>query len=792
MPSRDELRARLAALRPAPAPSVSAIVPCFNYGRLVTEAVNSLRNQTYPGLEIVVVDDGSTDTETQEALRELERDGVRVVHQENRGLVGARNRGVEETRGDLLLFLDNDDLLEPEAVELLVAGLAANPECGFAYPDQWFFGDEELIWETQPFNAYDLCWANHPTVCSLIRRDALESVGGYDPRMTHGWEDWELWQSLAAAGAPGRRVPAPVFRHRRHGRTMTHTARDRGDVLRDTLLEKHGARYTPEALAATKAAWRPAVTVILPYHNAHAFLDETLASLDAQSFDDFEVLIVNDGSDDPESLRKLDEVRMREGLRVLDRPERGDLAAARNSGVRAARGDYVLFLDPDDLIAPTTVEKLVWSALLNPRFGFHYTGVVHFGEVEGVCLDTYDPVRLRTENFLTSMALLPRQMFLDVGGLDETIRVYFEDYDFWLKLASLKIPGRLVAEPLFFYRRHSTGRSAWVRDRLSPEESLAQLQARNPAAFGDPPPAELPDAYRPLGEEPEPVDDVARGLARRLREDAGGGVRRESARRPNVPGLFPARHRNGRKTRVLYLVPYVTVGGAERVDLEILAGLPRDEFHVTLVEEIGGDDSWRDEFAALTDEQFSVPHVAETPDAALTFLEYLAISRNVDVVFNRNTSVGYEAARQWRSRYPQIRFADLMHLHNSGEDWIRSSLAAHSAMHRRFVITRDLRDYAASTYDLPAEDFRVVHCGVDTEAWNPDRVTGTLRSVWPEAAGGPVVAFVGRLDEQKDPVRWLNAAKRIAEQEPGVRFLMIGDGPLREEVEAAAARSGLA
>ena len=306
--------------------------------------------------------------------------------------------------------------------------LDEDPGASFAYPDQRFFGDRELVWETQEFDESDLRWANHPTVCSLVRREALEEVGGYDPRLTHGWEDWALWLDFARRGRRGIRVPAPLFRHRRHGKTMTHRAEERNAELRSILLETRAELYTPESLSKVKRRSRPALSVIVPFHDAHAFADETFASLDRQTLRDFETVVVNDGSTHPESLALLDRLRRRPATRVVDRP-RGDLAAARNTGVSAARGEYVAFLDADDLLAPRALEVLLWTALLHPEDGFVYPGVFHFGDVEGICLDPYDAERLTRENFLTSMALMRRDLYIAVGGQEEVVTEIYEDWE---------------------------------------------------------------------------------------------------------------------------------------------------------------------------------------------------------------------------------------------------------------------------------------------------------------------------------------------------------------------------
>ena len=109
-------------------PLVTVVIPCYNQAHFLGEAIGSVLNQSYRNFEIIVVDDGSTDN-TSEVASHYEE--VRLVRQENRGLAGARNRGLGEANGEFLVFLDADDRLLPGALEAGLGRFEANPECAF-------------------------------------------------------------------------------------------------------------------------------------------------------------------------------------------------------------------------------------------------------------------------------------------------------------------------------------------------------------------------------------------------------------------------------------------------------------------------------------------------------------------------------------------------------------------------------------------------------------------------------------------------------------------------------------
>ena len=636
LPPLGELRAAVLGHLPTAPGRVSAVVPCFNYGRLVVDAVQSLRGQNHPDLEIVVVDDGSTDPATLAALQELAADpAVRVVRQANQGLAAARMAGAAAATGEFLLFLDNDDRVTPECVALLAAHLHARPDRAFAYPAQHFFGDEELVWEPQDYDAWDLLWSNHPTVCSLIRRSAFVAGGGYDGGMKYGWEDWEMWIAMSGRGLFGASVPVPMFEHRRHGRTMTHTAMQRSEWLRARLLDKHAPAYAPDALAPRKAAWRPAVSVVVPFCNAHTWWAETAASLRGQTLTDFEVVVVDDASDAPESRQLLAELRRAGWARVVERPTRGGAAAARNTGVLAARSEFVFLLDADDLLAPTVLEELAWLLLTSPDCGFVYPGVVHFGEHTGVRLDAYDPGRLRHENFLTCAALLRREVYLGAGGMAETPAELHEDWDFWLRLAALGICGRLLPAPRFFYRRHGLGRSAAVRALASEREMREFLRRRNPVLFGD---ADVhPPHYASLQPARGALDQLTADLRERYRVDQP--LFYDAYRRPNVPNPLPAMAWADQRAHVLLLAPHRRPGDGAH-ELAWLQGLDRSRCRITVVATAAGAEAWVEAIAASVDETFQLDLAVGRAAAIPAFLEYLLASRCIDVLVDAGTAAG--------------------------------------------------------------------------------------------------------------------------------------------------------
>jgi glycosyltransferase involved in cell wall biosynthesis len=776
---------------------VSVIIPCYNYGAYVAEAVGSCLRQSYANLEIIVVNDGSTDGKTLDVLRTLEGERVVVVDQPNMGLSLARNNGAARATGDFLVFLDADDTLDVHALALLLYEFVQNPALEIVYPYQHFFGDEDVVWACQEFNAYDLHWSAHVSVCLMIRRDAFEKSKKYQPSMKYGYEDWEFALGCAGQNRHIGLLPLPVFNHRRHGRTMTAEAHDKKDFLYAQLYALNSDLFVPERLTSCKLASRPLISVIIPYYNGHRYIDETLGSLSRQTTDDYEIILVNDGSNDDAALRKLKEIAARGGVTIVHKENRG-LSSARNRGALEARGDFLLFLDPDDILEPGFCEKLAIKLCLSPHLAFVYSGVIHFGDLNGTEITEFDLARLKKENYIAFTTLIRRTVFLLLGGMDEEMHDNFEDYDFWLRLIEQGYTGSLVYEPLFRYRRHGGGKMAKIINSRPAEDRQRELQKRHPFLYGA---TSLLTPPKPLArpgsiEKPERLLADFQSFYRDIR--LGGDVKYLGYRRCNTPNLFSTvYHRSESKDQgkiaLLYLIPHMVIGGAERIDLDILRGLDKDTFRIVLVVELQGNHQWYDLFADCVDEMFLCPNFLSGQHQVDAFLDYIIVAKNIDIVFNRNTYSGYRVGKRWCERSKNIRFVDLNHLHNYGEDWLAQAAPFASYLHRRFVTNHDLKEYVSQRYGASDDSMKVIYCGVDTEKWDPVKIApGVLKTEMKFRSDEKLVGFVGRFDGQKDPFRWLRVAREVRNLDPRFRFVMVGGGPLLDEAMKYAGSLGLA
>lgn len=225
-------------------PLVSVVIPCYNQGGFLAEAIASVRRQTFGSFEIVVVDDGSTEPQTLSTFTQLSPQDCKVLHTTNRGLAAARNHGILHSSGKYILPLDADDRIAPGYLEAAVTLLENDDRIGIVYPVVEFFGERSGVWRQSEFSATRLLYENMIVASAVFRRADWERVGGYREDMRFGWEDWEFWLSLVESGCGVVKLPEVMFYYRIRRDSMTRTLNNRQKLgLLLSLIRNHPRMY---------------------------------------------------------------------------------------------------------------------------------------------------------------------------------------------------------------------------------------------------------------------------------------------------------------------------------------------------------------------------------------------------------------------------------------------------------------------------------------------------------------------------------------------------------------------
>lgn len=241
LPEVPAERVRLDNSWPADLPLVSVVIPCFNYGAYVAEAIESVLKQTFPSYEIIVVEGGSTDGATIQRVKELELQypDTRFFFRDGRHLAGDnRNYGIRQARGRYICCLDADDLIRPTYLEVAVF-LAEGYGYDLVYPSVQCFGDSKDKWVLEDASFPEIAAENQVSTVALFRKAAWETVGGFrdwGAGIDHVPEDWDFWVRLVGYGFRAKAIGAPLMLYRVHDRSLT-------------AAGKRGREYHKQAIA---------------------------------------------------------------------------------------------------------------------------------------------------------------------------------------------------------------------------------------------------------------------------------------------------------------------------------------------------------------------------------------------------------------------------------------------------------------------------------------------------------------------------------------------------------------
>lgn len=277
---------------PRPEPSVGVIVPCYRHGIFLDACIDSIKAQTVGPGRIVVVDDGSDDTETIEALDRLEQDPqVSVVrHENNLGPSAARNRALAQLDTSYVLPIDADDELLPDALERMLGQLeVAAEDVGFIYPNIQYMGNQSNYVESPAYNLWLLMQQNYCPAPALFDRRVFDGTGvRYPEEMLVGHEDWDLILQLAEHGVSGLPADGPTFRYRKQGFSRANAVDFAPSSFYGVIEDRHPRLYRDGE--AIKAKWSPALSIVLLDDEGHGWTERDLSGLDRQKCRDFELL----------------------------------------------------------------------------------------------------------------------------------------------------------------------------------------------------------------------------------------------------------------------------------------------------------------------------------------------------------------------------------------------------------------------------------------------------------------------------------------------------------------------
>ena len=388
-------------------PLISILITCYNYGQYLMKAVDSAVNQSYKNIEIVIVNDGSTDEYTNTLCRNIAQKNIKVIWQENMGLPGTRDVGIRQAKGEFILPLDADNILDPQFLEKTYTYLLNKPQIGFVYTWMQCFGETDEIRRHPDFDFKTLLDANYVDVCSLFRKRDWEKVAGFGKsNWINPFDDWHFFLKICELGLSGYCVKEPLLHYRVHLDSISHKAfLDYRMLLLtlDKIYELHKKSYmqfdkdknefiernynnfqdhTLNLLNKLNTADKPLISIIAPVYNAKpAWLQSCIRSVLNQTYTHWELYLCDDGSTNQDTLTELKKwVGHDRRIKIKFNGVHQGIAAVSNISISMAQGDYVTFLDNDYELSPNALFMVSQAILLNPNVKLIYSYKDKVGE----------------------------------------------------------------------------------------------------------------------------------------------------------------------------------------------------------------------------------------------------------------------------------------------------------------------------------------------------------------------------------------------------------------------------
>ena len=512
----------------------------------------------------------------------------------------------------------------------------------------------------------------------------------------------------------------------------------------------------------------PIVSIISSFFNAHTYFEATYESIINQTFQNFEWIIVDDCSTSAEAIALFDSLPAKSAkIKTLYHQTNRGPAAGRNTAITHATGKYLFFMDLDDLIDLTYIEKCVLFLETHPEFSFVNSYSVGFQAQEYWWTHGFNkPSQFIHQNWVTGRLLYRKSDFDCLGGFDENLRFY-EDWERWLKAIVNGQKGWTIPEYLDFYRRLNSGLLTTSRANITEGKRVTKLiRSRYQDFFHK---NYLPD-----------VTIQQRDFAVH-----------SSSTNIEVINLI---ERNYSNRQVLCFFPHLEIGGADKFNIDLITLLAGRSYELTIITTLKSEHPWQKYFYDVTADIFHLSNFLKDSDW-LGFTKYIIKSRQIDIVFISNSYIAYYFLPVLRSEFTDVAFVDFTHTIDPGWrgcGYPRVSCQLSQYFDLQIVSCRHLGEYYQHLNPEISDNLQVCYTNIDTNKWVQDKKKrDEARSHLQIPDESVVILFPARLVEQKRPLLLIEIVQALIARSFSVSTIVVGNGHLLPEMQAKISHYGL-
>lgn len=511
----------------------------------------------------------------------------------------------------------------------------------------------------------------------------------------------------------------------------------------------------------------PIVSVIIPFYNSEKYIEQTVTSVLNQTFPYYEILIIDDGSKDEKSLEKLEEIqKLDERIKIFHKENEG-LAATRDYGASKSSSSckYLMFLDDDDLLEPTFLECSYWTLETNKKASWAYSDSVGFGTQEYVWNKYFDLDKMKKVNELISAALVRRSDFELVNGYELREKAVNEDWNFWLKLLSKEK-----------YPVHMSFYGQWYRRK---EKGELQKASEN--------------KKRAL----EIINETANKITKKVEAIQYPRYNYNYDLIPEkVESIVVPEKKKNDKINILFIMPWMVTGGADLFNLNLVKGLDKNKFNVTIITTEPNKNVLRQYFEKNDDgtELAIVYDLTSFLDQKYwpAFIDYIINKENINLILNSNSKIGYAMLQYIKSKYLNIPIIDYVHMeewYNKNGGYSRYSAMYESLIDKTLVCNENSRKILIDYFGKNEKEVKTVYIGVDEEKFNPEKYNKEelkKKYLGKEVGNKKILSYICRISEQKRPMLLLQIIAKLKEKRQDFKVLVVGDGNLLNKMKEKA------
>ena len=508
----------------------------------------------------------------------------------------------------------------------------------------------------------------------------------------------------------------------------------------------------------------PLISIIMPFYNDKEHIEQTINSLLNQTFPTFEILIIDDGSNDKESVEKLKEIQKLDSRIKVHHKENGGAAVARDYGVSktAKTSKYIVFCDSDDLLNKTYLETSFWTLETNQKASWAYTDSIGFEGTEYTWNKWFDSNKMKKENDLVITSMIKKDDFNEVEGFNINEKNVYEDWNLWLKLIA---KGHFPVHMNYYgcwYRRKAE--SELNRARENNERAMEIINATAKTIKGD-----IKAKQYPLfNYDWDIIKDEVKSI-------------------PSV------KRSENNKINLLMIIPWMVMGGADQFNFDLISRLDKSKYNITIISTEPAVNTYRQAF----EDYATVYDLSTFLDQKywVAFINYIIEKNNINIILNTNSEFGYGMLPYLKAKHQNIPIIDYVHMeewYNRNGGYSRDSSGVASVLDKTLVCNENSRKILIDHFGRNEKEVETVYIGVDEKKFDPSKYDrDKLKEKYNLPKDKYIMSFICRISEQKRPMLLLEVIKKLKETRDDFVVLIIGDGNLLNKMKSIAKKYNL-